>query len=50
MVRRWSITLSRRPDTGRYGLGLNEGNEVTVAPEVPPAPAPNPEPEPEPEP
>ena len=32
-MRRWSITLSRRPDTGRYGLGLNEGNEVTVAPE-----------------
>lgn len=33
LVRRWSITLSRKPDTGRYGLGLNEGNEVTVAPE-----------------
>ena len=33
LVRRWSITLSRSPDTGRYGLGLNEGNEVTVAPE-----------------
>ena len=33
LVRRWSITLSRNPDTGRYGLGLNEGNEVTVAPE-----------------
>ena len=32
-MRRWSITLSRSPDTGRYGLGLNEGNEVTVAPE-----------------
>ena len=31
-MRRWSITLSRSPDTGRYGLGLNEGNEVTVAP------------------
>lgn len=32
-MRRWSITLSRIPDTGRYGLGLNDANEVTLAPD-----------------
>ena len=31
-MRRWRITLPRNPDTGRFGLGLNEGNEVTIPP------------------
>ena len=32
-MRRWCCTLTCNPETGRFGLGLNDCNSVNYAPE-----------------